>query len=191
MTVCRLVDGITSRGGAVTHLHSSCGGLPSPTLADNPLGYKWSWSPRGALTAMNNGAAWLEEAQHCTLAQGGGRLLASATPFRLPTHPAYALEQLPNRDALPYATKYAVAGPALVSIRRGTLRFGGFCARMGLLAAVGLLSSAATPVPPALLGAASSSGEGAQVTVPLRALLAACAGMADPLNATPEALAEA
>ena len=35
---------------------SYCGGLPSPEASDNPLGYKFSWSPRGALMNMLAGA---------------------------------------------------------------------------------------------------------------------------------------
>ena len=179
MTVCRLVDGIKSRGGSVTHLFSYCGGLPAPIEAANPIGYKWSWSPRGALLAMNNGATWLQDKRVTTLAAGEGRLLASATPFHLPGHPAYALELLPNRDSLPYASKYAVEGPALQSIKRGTLRYGGFSARMGLLASIGMFSGAPQPIPAYLISTAapSASSTPSPFTVPLRALLAACAGL--------------
>lgn len=35
---------------------SFCGGLPAPEAADVPLGYKFSWSPRGVLNAALNGA---------------------------------------------------------------------------------------------------------------------------------------
>ncbi len=31
---------------------SYCGGLPAPEASGNPLGYKFSWSPRGALMNM-------------------------------------------------------------------------------------------------------------------------------------------
>jgi len=31
---------------------SFCGGLPAPEASGNPLGYKFSWSPRGALLNM-------------------------------------------------------------------------------------------------------------------------------------------
>ena len=30
-------------------------GLPAPEASDNPLGYKFSWSPRGALMNMLSG----------------------------------------------------------------------------------------------------------------------------------------
>jgi hypothetical protein len=43
------VDDIKSRGGIVTCFSSVCGGLPAPEAADNPLKYKFSWSPKGGL----------------------------------------------------------------------------------------------------------------------------------------------
>ena len=39
-------------GGKVESFISFCGGLPAPECSDNPLGYKFSWSPRGALLNM-------------------------------------------------------------------------------------------------------------------------------------------
>ncbi|MFO0131853.1 MAG: saccharopine dehydrogenase C-terminal domain-containing protein [bacterium] len=38
---------------------SYCGGIPSPDACDNPLGYKFSWSPIGALNALNNPAKYI------------------------------------------------------------------------------------------------------------------------------------
>lgn len=37
---------------------SWCGGLPSPEASNVPLGYKFSWSPRGVLTASGNDATY-------------------------------------------------------------------------------------------------------------------------------------
>lgn len=42
---------------------SWCGGLPSPTDCDNPLGYKFTWSPIGAFRAFNNKAVYLDNNQ--------------------------------------------------------------------------------------------------------------------------------
>ena len=36
-------------------------GLPAPQASDNPLGYKFSWSPRGALMNMLSGAKYLKD----------------------------------------------------------------------------------------------------------------------------------
>lgn len=37
---------------------SWCGGLPAPEASNVPLGYKFSWSPRGVLTASGNDAVY-------------------------------------------------------------------------------------------------------------------------------------
>jgi len=56
-----------------------CGGLPAPEAANNPLGYKFSWSPRGVLMATRNTARYMKEG-HVVDVPGEG-LLASATPL--------------------------------------------------------------------------------------------------------------
>lgn len=43
------IQEIKSQGGYITSFESFCGGLPAPEFSDNPLRYKFSWSPRGAL----------------------------------------------------------------------------------------------------------------------------------------------
>lgn len=40
---------------------SFCGGIPSPDAVDNSLGYKFSWSPIGALNALRNSAKYLKD----------------------------------------------------------------------------------------------------------------------------------
>ena len=168
MTVSRLVDALAARGGVVTHFSSLCGGLPAPEAANNPLCYKWSWSPRGALVAMLNGATYRDEGARVDVAPGA--LLAAAARARLASHPAFALEALPNRDALPYAAKYGCEGPHLVRMFRGTLRYEGFSARLATLRAAGLLNVEPAPLPAALAGAPEP--------LTLRALLGALLGCA-------------
>ena len=46
-------------GGKVDSFLSFCGGLPAPEFSDNPLRYKFSWSPRGMIMAAGNGAKYL------------------------------------------------------------------------------------------------------------------------------------
>jgi alpha-aminoadipic semialdehyde synthase len=147
MTVAKLIARVQSRGGAVTAFSSVCGGLPAPEAANNPLGYKWSWSPRGALAAMGNGARWLRGGSMQSVAPGA--LLGAVAPFRLAAFPGFALEVLPNRDALPYIDAYAAAGADLADFSRGTLRFEGYSALLGVLVALGALEAVPTPLPPA------------------------------------------
>lgn len=42
-------DQVRKNNGKITSYISFCGGLPAPENADNSLGYKFSWSPKGKL----------------------------------------------------------------------------------------------------------------------------------------------
>jgi saccharopine dehydrogenase-like NADP-dependent oxidoreductase len=56
MSAMRIIDDARDRGGTITKFISVCGGLPAPEAAENPLQYKFSWSPRGVITASQNAA---------------------------------------------------------------------------------------------------------------------------------------
>lgn len=104
MMIMRAVDHIHSHGGVVEELISLCGGLPDPVAADNPLRYKFSWSPRGVMTAACNSARYLENGQ--IISVPGEELLRSAqASSRFPT---MRLEALPNRDSLIYRDLYGI-----------------------------------------------------------------------------------
>jgi len=53
-----LCEKTRSQGREVVSFVSVCGGLPSPEDSNVPLAYKFSWSPRGVLTAALNGAVF-------------------------------------------------------------------------------------------------------------------------------------
>lgn len=40
---------IHEKGGSIESFISYCGGIPAPEYSNNPLRYKFSWSPRSAL----------------------------------------------------------------------------------------------------------------------------------------------
>lgn len=61
-------------------------------------------------------------------------------------NPAYQLEQLYNRDSLPYIQEYGLEG--VQSMHRGTLRYRGFSATMDSLKAIGFFNDDACPIPP-------------------------------------------
>ncbi|CAM9112010.1 unnamed protein product, partial [Phaeothamnion confervicola] len=157
MAVMRVVDGIARRGGRVTALTSVCGGLPAPESADNPLLYKFSWSPAGVLRAAANPATFLRDGR--VVSVPGDALLAAAEPA---DHPwgALNLEQLPNRDSLAYADLYGVAGTA-ETVFRGTLRYAGWSDIMLGLRSLGLYSEEATTAAAVAAAAADGAGGGA------------------------------
>jgi alpha-aminoadipic semialdehyde synthase len=53
-------DEIHSHGGKVESFVSYCGGLPAPECSDNPLRYKFSWSPKAVLINTLGGAKYLK-----------------------------------------------------------------------------------------------------------------------------------
>ncbi|KAI0338108.1 hypothetical protein BDW22DRAFT_1409660 [Trametopsis cervina] len=124
----------------VVSFSSFCGGLPAPEHASGvPLKYKFSWSPRGVLTAARNDARFKLAGRVHTIP--GARLLAR--PFAdLPVSDVLRLEGIPNRDSLPYAETYALGDvSALRTLVRGTLRYPGFSALMHAFKAIGLLDT--------------------------------------------------
>ena len=54
-----LLSRLRSENSQVVSFTSFCGGLPAPETAEGvPLGYKFSWSPRGVLRAASEGASF-------------------------------------------------------------------------------------------------------------------------------------
>lgn len=63
MMAMECIDNARDAGAKVTHFISYCGGLPAPEWSDNPLRYKFSWSPKGALLALLNPAKYLRDGE--------------------------------------------------------------------------------------------------------------------------------
>ena len=61
MSAQKIIDEAHEKGGKIVSFKSYCGGIPAPEANDNPLGYKFSWSPRGVLLAARNSARFLEK----------------------------------------------------------------------------------------------------------------------------------
>jgi alpha-aminoadipic semialdehyde synthase len=113
-----------------------CGGLPSPEAANNPLKYKFSWSPKGVITASQNNARYRWEGNGIEVR--GHELLQSAAPF-VENWPDLSLECLPNRDSLKYEKVYSIEGAD--TIFRGTLRYRGFSSLMNVFKNMGLFDA--------------------------------------------------
>lgn len=139
MLVMKAVDAIHSKGGKVTELISLCGGLPDPASADNPLLYKFSWSPKGVLIAAQNGAVHLVDGE--VLAVPPGTLLQAAEASK--RFPTMRLEALPNRDSVKYREIYGV--PDVNTLCRGTLRYEGWSNVMNALQRLDLFDQKPMP----------------------------------------------
>jgi alpha-aminoadipic semialdehyde synthase len=137
MSAMKMIDEIRDRGGHVVSFASVCGGLPAPeAAADNPLHYKFSWSPRGVITASQNDAQYLWEGR--IIKVSGNELLANAAPF-VDAWPELHLECLPNRDSLHYQSTYSL--DKAKTLFRGTLRYRGFSSLMHIFKTMGFLDS--------------------------------------------------
>lgn len=51
MSANKVFDEVHAKGGKIASFLSYAGGLPAPDNNNNPLGYKFSWAPRGVLLA--------------------------------------------------------------------------------------------------------------------------------------------
>lgn len=56
-------DAIHEAGGKIDSFISYCGGLPAPEFSDNPLRYKFSWSPKSVLLNTLGAAKYLQDSK--------------------------------------------------------------------------------------------------------------------------------
>jgi len=137
MTAMRVIDGARDRGGRVVAFRSWCGGLPAPEANDNPGGYKFSWSPRGVLTAATRPARYLRDGE--VVEVPGHKLFARPEIVEVPE--VGRLEGYPNRDSLGYLQLYGLDGAR--TMFRGTLRYAGHCVTFYPWVAIGLFDDTA------------------------------------------------
>ncbi|GLD99985.1 hypothetical protein PINS_up008713 [Pythium insidiosum] len=142
MSAMKVIDEVKAHDGKVVSFSSVCGGLPAPEAADNPIGYKFSWSPRGVLTAALNAAVYKKDGKIINVP--GEDLLKSNE--RVNFLPAFAIEQIPNRNSIPYGDIYGI--PDAHSIFRGTLRYAGCCDILYQLRQFGLFNTDTTVAQP-------------------------------------------
>ncbi|SCZ91057.1 BZ3500_MvSof-1268-A1-R1_Chr1-3g02520 [Microbotryum saponariae] len=115
-----MFDRVKQEGGKIKSFISYCGGLPAPESADNPLGYKFSWSSRGVLLALLNSARLYSKGELVEV--DGKELMKHAQPYFI--SPAFAFVAYPNRDSTSFREKYDI--PDAETVIRGTLRYQGF-----------------------------------------------------------------
>lgn len=118
----KAIDDIHKEGGKVKSFLSYCGGLPAPEAADNPLGYKFSWSSRGVLLALRNTGKFYQAPHKEPQVVSGVDLMKSAKPYYI--NPAFAFVAYPNRDSSPFREWYNI--PEAETVIRGTLRYQSF-----------------------------------------------------------------
>ncbi|KAK6030158.1 saccharopine dehydrogenase [Ostertagia ostertagi] len=136
MLAMECFDEIREHGGKITSFVSFCGGLPAPESSDNPLRYKFSWSPKGVLTALLNPAKYLQNGKVVEIPSG--KVIDHLYPIDF--MPGFNLIGYGNRDSTKYADIYGL-GPECRTLIRGTLRYKGFVETVKALDSIGLLNT--------------------------------------------------
>ncbi|MEW6070855.1 MAG: saccharopine dehydrogenase C-terminal domain-containing protein, partial [Candidatus Thermoplasmatota archaeon] len=133
MSAMKIIDKVHKNSGKVISFKSYCGGLPAPEANTNPLGYKFSWSPRGVVLAAKNSARYLENGKEIFIPQG--EIFRNCRIVEVEGLGKF--EAYPNRDSLSYTEKYNV--PEVKTMLRATLRNIGWCELWDKIFELGLL----------------------------------------------------
>jgi len=133
MSAMKIIHDVQRAGGKVASFMSYCGGLPAPEANDNPLGYKFSWSPKGVVMAGRNDARYLKDGKEVFIP--GPELFGNRWPLKVAD--GYEFEAYPNRNSLPYIETYGLEG--VRTMLRGTLRNFGWCETLKAIADLGVL----------------------------------------------------
>jgi len=121
MIAMECFDEVKNNAGKITKFISYCGGLPAPEDSENPLRYKFSWSPRGVLLNTISPAKYLWNGKVVDIPAGGAVMEAGKEMNFLP---GFSLVGFPNRNSIPYGDEYQIQKAD--TIIRGTLRYKGY-----------------------------------------------------------------
>ncbi len=116
MSAMKIFHHVENEGGKIVSFMSYCGGLPAPEANTNPLGYKFSWAPKGVLKAAGNGARFLKDSK---VIEVEGKDLFKNYWF-VDVEGAGTFEAYPNRDSMGYIDLYGLKH--LKTMYRGTFR---------------------------------------------------------------------
>ncbi|XP_051978790.1 alpha-aminoadipic semialdehyde synthase, mitochondrial-like isoform X2 [Xyrauchen texanus] len=141
MLAMECIDQAKADGCTVETYSSFCGGLPAPECSDNPLRYKFSWSPYGVLLGTICPAIYLKDNQVISVPPGGALLDVTKSMDFLP---GFNLEGFPNGDSTQYAQPYGIESAH--TLIRGTLRFKGFSSAMSGFVKLGLINTEPCPL---------------------------------------------
>ena len=116
MSAMKIFHHVENEGGRIVSFMSYCGGLPAPEANTNPLGYKFSWAPKGVLKAAGNGARFMKDGK---VVEVEGKDLFKNYWF-VDVEGAGTFEAYPNRDSMGYIELYGLKH--LKTMYRGTFR---------------------------------------------------------------------
>ncbi len=131
MSAMKIFHKVQNEGGKIVSFMSYCGGLPAPEANTNPLGYKFSWAPKGVLKAAGNGAKFMKDGKIVEIE--GADLFKNY--WFVDVEGIGTLEAYPNRNSLDYIDLYDLKH--LRTMYRGTFRNISHCETWYILSQMG------------------------------------------------------
>lgn len=138
MTAMRIIDKVHRQGGIIEKFYSICGALPAPEYADNPMKYKFSWSPKGVVLASMSNALYLRDGRQVKIESVD--LFKDRFSYDVPN--LGILEVYPNRDSVSYIDIYGI--PGAKTVYRGTFRYKGWCETLDAMKELRMLDDEAS-----------------------------------------------
>ena len=135
MGAMKMINQVKKEGGKIKSFKSYGSGIPSFEHNNNPYGYKFSWSPRGLLTAAQTPATYIQNGQKIEVS--GENLFESS--WLVDVEGLGTFETYPNRDSTNYIKDYGLEDVS--DFYRGLLRHPGYCNSMQSLKDLNLLSN--------------------------------------------------
>lgn len=134
ISAMKIIKKLQAKGGKILEFYSYCGGIPAPKSALNPFCYKFSWSPRGVVSAASSNGTFLKNGVAETVENK--ELFTKTSLVEIPNFGC--LETYINRSSLPYIEKYGIEG--VQNLYRGTLRYVGWSETWNTIVNLGLIS---------------------------------------------------
>ncbi len=134
MTTKKSIDEADFHGGKIIKVISYGAGLPSFSSNNNPMVFKFSWSPKGVLLAAQTAGKYLNEGK--VVEVPGEKLFENH--WLVDIDGLGTFETYPNRDSLRYVEPYNLNADGL-TLFRGILRYSGHCNNMRCMLELGLL----------------------------------------------------
>ncbi len=121
MGAMKMINQVNREGGRIKSFKSYGSGIPSFEHNNNPYGYKFSWSPRGLLTAAKAPAVYIQNGQKIEVSEEN--LFESS--WLVDIEELGTFETYPNRDSTNYIKDYGLKD--ISDFYRGLLRHPGYC----------------------------------------------------------------
>jgi saccharopine dehydrogenase (NADP+, L-glutamate forming) len=138
MSAMKIIHHVHGKGGNIEEFYSLCGALPAPEAADNPLKYKFSWSPKGVVLASRNSAQYLRKGKKVKIEP----VDLFKDRFAYNFEGIGELEVYPNRDSINYIDIYGIHETK--TMYRGTFRLKGWCETLDAMKTLNMLDDTAS-----------------------------------------------